>query len=436
MCSHTPTSYGLTSAIPTYGYTADCQAGSCVDSSPAKSFAAIQLGWTQTILPSTFSGYDVELRYYAKCASLPATACSVTFQVTTPCALTKAPVQAYNGSWVQVSLHTHFGGNADEFAPVFRQHHLAPLVMQRRLPSGAVRVWLSHVAATDSPRLCRLVLQRLPLSQRGHCRARPGTNAATQHRRFCVARAFCASRPIEGSGAGGGAVQHDVVRAMIGFALCALLCLALADGQGAFGGNQGGSTFATALTTPGAVTASTVQATSAAPATTAAPTSASAAAEEQPAALFGSASLGPATRDRSCEQANATQQCSRTGVLFSYADLFEGASSGYCCPHRTANAYINGTARSGVWYAGNGGSVGRAPVAQAYAPLAVIGTAVLSDSPFALGLTLTVDSGACAVRSASAAGSRGSIRCRRADARQRGGAVAAGLSIGHVHGRP
>lgn len=46
-----------------------------------------------------------------------------------------------------------------------------------------------------------------------------------------------------------------------------------------------------------------------------------------------------------------------------------------------------------MWYSGNGGSVPGVPFGSAYYPKQNIGTAVLNDGPFALGLTMTVNGG-------------------------------------------
>lgn len=73
----------------------------------------------------------------------------------------------------------------------------------------------------------------------------------------------------------------------------------------------------------------------------------------------------------------------QSNVVFAYKDLFAGTGSQYCCPHRDGLAVINGT-----------GSVVASPgtPSQSYErPQAVIGSATLSDSPFSIGLTLSVD---------------------------------------------
>ncbi len=48
--------------------------------------------------------------------------------------------------------------------------------------------------------------------------------------------------------------------------------------------------------------------------------------------------------------------------------MFSGSKSKYCCPHRSANVVWNGTT-----------------------PLAVVGTAILNDGPFGLGVRVVVD---------------------------------------------
>ena len=71
-----------------------------------------------------------------------------------------------------------------------------------------------------------------------------------------------------------------------------------------------------------------------------------------------------------------------TKIRFAYQNLFEHAPSQYCCPHRSACAYINGT----------GSIQGSSRPNQSYQrPQQEIGTATLNDSPFGVGLTMRVN---------------------------------------------
>ncbi len=111
--------WGSFNCNPGFGSTADCQSGSCIDSGLATGFAAIQLGWTQLILPAAFSGVTAELRYWAKCAS--ATACVITVNFG-PCGTTafNAAPQAITNAWAQytVSVNTVFASCATGFQVV------------------------------------------------------------------------------------------------------------------------------------------------------------------------------------------------------------------------------------------------------------------------------------------------------------------------------
>ncbi len=91
------------SPFPNFGFTGDCHTGThCVDTTLSSGFAAVQIGWVQSIAVSQFPAGST-FKFWAKCIAGPCT--GITFGINNPCALvSSSPALTLTNTWAEYTV--------------------------------------------------------------------------------------------------------------------------------------------------------------------------------------------------------------------------------------------------------------------------------------------------------------------------------------------